>query len=530
MAAVGSISEYEQARLQNIEKNEAKLRELNIQPLAPAFTPKARPRRPRQPRQAPKPARARTRRQRRAARKAGEEVSDDELGNVSLGEDEESSEDEEELQQDVDMSSLVAKLKMAGKVGGKTATKEEIEGAREAFKQRYMKIKGGTFKEWAIDRTIKEGPRADYDSKRFARAHFGSLNKEARNQPGHLPHLPVGTVFYSRAEMAAIGFHGKQMNGIDYCSENNSKYLVDGSPLSYCLTVISAGGYEDDVESPDGEWLWYTGEGGNDLNSSRRQVASQKMKGGNEALRNSMRLNLPVRLARFIGKQEVSSYTGIKYIYDGLYDVKQIKQGKGIQSKGVIQFLLVRQKNAANGKLRPNAVPPRHERILQLGARDGSTAKYEASAERQREEAKLVLGGGSVASAVAAGPLKLDDKQQADEPEEKPQKKTQQPQPKKRTATATTAAAVTPSKRPRRAAITAQPSPKAAAQQALKNQGGAKSVNIGDRVSVQFAGFGMAEGTVLSVETASGKFHVYFPCDGERVWIDPKKNFWKRLA
>ena len=89
--------------------------------------------------------------------------------------------------------------------------------------------------------------------------------------------------------MEAVGFHGKQMNGIDYCSANHSKYEVDGVPMPYALTVISAGGYEDDVESPDGEWLWYTGEGGNDLNSSRRQVASQKMKGGNEALLTSLR-------------------------------------------------------------------------------------------------------------------------------------------------------------------------------------------------------------------------------------------------
>lgn len=56
-------------------------------------------------------------------------------------------------------------------------------------------------------------------------------------------------------DMQAIGFHGKQMNGIDYCSAKQSKYSVDGEPLPYALTVISSGGYEDDVESPDGEWL-----------------------------------------------------------------------------------------------------------------------------------------------------------------------------------------------------------------------------------------------------------------------------------
>ena len=43
------------------------------------------------------------------------------------------------------------------------------------------------------------------------------------------------------------------------------------------------------------------------------------MKGGNEALLNSHKLNLPVRLARFIGKEVEESYTGRMYIYDGLY-------------------------------------------------------------------------------------------------------------------------------------------------------------------------------------------------------------------
>eukprot|EP01047_Picozoa_sp_COSAG01_P060410 COSAG01_NODE_7401_length_3221_cov_2.139334_1_plen_463_part_00 len=312
-------------------------------------------------------------------------MSDDDLGNVSLGE-APSSDDEQELQQDIDVSKIVANLKVEGKIGG------------VAFKRRYMSIKGGTYKQWAVDRTIKEGPRADYASKKFAQQHFGFVNKEARLKPGHIPHLPVNTVFYSRAEMEAIGFHGKQMNGIDYCSAKQSKYMLDDEPLPYALTVISSGGYEDDVESPDGEWLWYTGEGGNDLNSSRRQVAGQKMKGGNEALLNSHKLSLPVRLARFIGKFEEDSYTGIKYIYDGLYDVAQVKQEKGTQNYGVIKFLLVRQKNEANGKLRPNAVPPRHERILQLGARDGSTAKYEAAAKRQREEAAQLLSGKPAAS------------------------------------------------------------------------------------------------------------------------------------
>ena len=103
--------------------------------------------------------------------------------------------------------------------------------------------------------------------------------------------------------------------------------------------------------------------------------------------------------------------SGRKYIYDGLYDVRQVKVDTGTQGYSVIKFLLVRQVNAENGKLRPNAVPPRHDRILQLvsrhdtagvwvaffsrchryrcwqGARDGSSDKYEAKAKREREEA-----------------------------------------------------------------------------------------------------------------------------------------------
>ena len=47
--------------------------------------------------------------------------------------------------------------------------------------------------------------------------------------------------------MEIVGFHAKQMNGIDYCSAKDSRYEVDGEPMQYALTIVSAGGYEDDV-------------------------------------------------------------------------------------------------------------------------------------------------------------------------------------------------------------------------------------------------------------------------------------------
>ena len=221
-------SEYELQRELNIRKNEEKLRELGIEksignrisPRTPSKKKKAPARvftnaKDRQPSGRPK-----TRRQLKAARAAGEVV-DEELGNIE-SEEEEQSEDEAELQ--LDTEKVVADLKEAGKI--------------EAFKKTYMRIKGGHYKEWAVDGTIKEGPRADYAAKSFAKAHFGQLNKEARLKPGHLPHIPVGCKWYARAEMEAVGFHAKQMNGIDYCSAAQSKYVVDGTPLSYALTIV----------------------------------------------------------------------------------------------------------------------------------------------------------------------------------------------------------------------------------------------------------------------------------------------------
>jgi hypothetical protein len=240
-AAVGK-SAYEMQRELNIRKNEEKLRELGmeqsignrISPRTPSKKKKAPPRvfanaKDRQPTGRPK-----TRRQLKAARAAGEVV-DEELGNVE-SEEEEQSEDEAELE--LDTERVVADLKQAGKIGGPIASKEAIEGSREAFKKTYMRIKGGHYKEWAVDGTIKEGPRADYAAKSFAKAHFGQLNKEARLKPGHLPHVPVGCKWYARAEMEAVGFHAKQMNGIDYCSAAQSKYVVDGTPLPYALTIV----------------------------------------------------------------------------------------------------------------------------------------------------------------------------------------------------------------------------------------------------------------------------------------------------
>ena len=98
---------------------------------------------------------------------------------------------------------------------------------------------------------------------------------------------------------------------------------------------------EDDED--DGDELWYTGSGGNDLLSSRRQTEGQKLEKGNLALANNIKRGVPVRLLRFVGEvAEERSYTRRLYIYDGLYDVTDYKYEVGARQHGVFKFRLVR--------------------------------------------------------------------------------------------------------------------------------------------------------------------------------------------
>ena len=64
----------------------------------------------------------------------------------------------------------------------------------------------------------------------------------------------------------------------------------------------------------------------------------------------------------------------------------------------MVKFLLVRQVNKANGKLRAGAVAPRHDRIIQLGIRDGSLAKRE-----QLHSAELAATSAKIAEITAEG-------------------------------------------------------------------------------------------------------------------------------
>ncbi len=110
---------------------------------------------------------------------------------------------------------------------------------------------------------------------------------------GHVPGIPIGRRFYSRAEVAAVGLHRHWLNGISFAPKGSCAAAAD-APVA--VSIVVSGGYEDDVD--DGVHLVYTGQGGNDLLGRKHQVKDQTWTAGNAALRNAVERRVPVRVIR----------------------------------------------------------------------------------------------------------------------------------------------------------------------------------------------------------------------------------------
>ncbi|CAI5466467.1 unnamed protein product, partial [Closterium sp. Yama58-4] len=150
---------------------------------------------------------------------------------------------------------------------------------------------------------------------------------------GPVPGVRVGDRFFARAEMVAVGLHRHWLNGIDIIPQAESPY-----DKSIAVAVVVSGGYEDDED--EASRIWYTGQGGNDLLGTRKQVANQVLRAGNLALMNSIKVKNDVRVIR--GHKCKKSDTGRAFTYDGLYKVKQHQYVRGEQGFFVYKFLLVR--------------------------------------------------------------------------------------------------------------------------------------------------------------------------------------------
>ncbi|MCL7034975.1 hypothetical protein MKW94_014143 [Papaver nudicaule] len=152
------------------------------------------------------------------------------------------------------------------------------------------------------------------------------LRTNMRKRIGVVNGVEVGDIFYFRIELCLVGLHAQSMAGIDYMV---MKFDQGDEPVA--LSVVSSGGYEDDVG--DGNVLIYSGHGGKD-------VSDQKLEKGNLALERSLQRATEVRVIR--GVKDIANPTGKVYMYDGLYKIQKSWTEKTKAGAGVFKFEMVR--------------------------------------------------------------------------------------------------------------------------------------------------------------------------------------------
>ncbi|GLT88023.1 hypothetical protein SLE2022_060680 [Rubroshorea leprosula] len=158
------------------------------------------------------------------------------------------------------------------------------------------------------------------------------IRTNARKRIGAVPGVEIGDIFYFRMELCLVGLHAPSMAGIDYMVLKTSQ---NEEPVA--VSIVSSGGYEDNVE--DGDVLIYSGQGGN-LNLKDKEATDQKLVRGNLALEKSLHRGNEVRVIR--GVKDPASLTGKIYVYDGLYKVQESWVEKGKAGCNVFRFKLIR--------------------------------------------------------------------------------------------------------------------------------------------------------------------------------------------
>jgi putative restriction endonuclease len=141
---------------------------------------------------------------------------------------------------------------------------------------------------------------------------------------GHVPHIPVGTVFANRVEASIAGVHRPRQAGISGAGDGGAD------------SIVVSGGYIDDEDF--GSRIIYTGHGGNDP-ASRRQVADQELERGNLALAVSCDQQIPVRVLRGAGGDPAFSPTS-GFRYDGLFKVVRYWPENGVDGFRIWRFEL----------------------------------------------------------------------------------------------------------------------------------------------------------------------------------------------
>ncbi|KDO57379.1 hypothetical protein CISIN_1g008407mg [Citrus sinensis] len=158
------------------------------------------------------------------------------------------------------------------------------------------------------------------------------IRTNVKKRIGAVPGVEVGDIFFFRMELCLVGLHHPIMAGIGYMG-----LTVNLEEESVAVSVVSSGGYEDNVE--DGDVLIYSGQGGN-INRKDKEVTDQKLERGNLALEKSLRRGNEVRVIR--GVKDLSTPTGKIYVYDGLYKIQESWTEKGKSGCNVFKYKFIR--------------------------------------------------------------------------------------------------------------------------------------------------------------------------------------------
>ncbi|XP_059653730.1 histone-lysine N-methyltransferase, H3 lysine-9 specific SUVH1 [Cornus florida] len=158
------------------------------------------------------------------------------------------------------------------------------------------------------------------------------LRTNLRKRIGIVPGVEIGDIFFFRMEMCLVGLHSQSMGGIDYMMDNSEP---EEEPLA--ISIVSSGGYDDDVE--DRDVLIYSGQGGN-INKKDKQVVDQKLERGNLALERSLHRANEVRVIR--GMKDAVNSSSKVYVYDGLYTIQESWMEKGKSGFNIFKYKLVR--------------------------------------------------------------------------------------------------------------------------------------------------------------------------------------------
>ncbi|TFK41127.1 PUA-like domain-containing protein [Crucibulum laeve] len=284
------ISQYEQSRQANIEKNAALLKSLGLD--KPAFEPKEVLRKPK----AVPPRK----------RKQSATVDEDDEGPAVL-------EEPPSKAQRIEPQDL-----------------KEGSGVRRSSRNagKAVDYKGEILRASLVPLAYSSGVKTTENT--------GPLGREEgprKHNPktyGHIPGVAVGTWWESRQGCSVDAIHAPWVGGIS------------GGPNG-AYSVALSGGYDDDVDL--GYAFTYTGSGGRDLKGTKNapknlrtapQSSDQSFENTfNKMLKRSSETKKPVRVIRgFKLKSKYAPSEG--YRYDGLYTVEKAWMEKGLNAKGYL--------------------------------------------------------------------------------------------------------------------------------------------------------------------------------------------------